>query len=292
MDRNDSVNRIVITVLTEDYAGYESSLLGSHGISLLLEIYGSDHQKNILFDVSQSSDAILHNMKILNISPGVVDLIFLSHCHWDHTGGLFGMVKAIQKEDLPIVGHSTLFRPHYFLEPHIRHIGIPKESYSEALGKLSRLALIDTSFSLMPGVISTGEVKREVSFEKTTTFRTFEEKHGSLVPDGIKDDLSLVIKIEEKGIVVVTGCSHAGIVNIVQQAIRLTGEKRIHAVVGGLHLIDADDDRIQNTAKALMDLDVETLYVGHCTGLKGEAALLQLFKNRLRKLCSGMKIDL
>ena len=261
MDRNDSVNRIVITVLTEDYAGYESSLLGSHGISLLLEIYGSDYQKNILFDVSQSSDAILHNMKILNISPGIVDLIFLSHCHWDHTGGLFGMVKAIQKEDLPIVGHSTLFRPHYILEPHTRHIGIPKESYSEALGKLSRLVLIDTSFSLMPGVISTGEVKREVPFEKTTTLRTFEEKHGSLVPDGIKDDLSLVIKIEEKGLVVVTGCSHSGIVNIVQQAIRLTGEKKIHAIVGGLHLIDADDDRIQNTAKALMDLDLSLIHI-------------------------------
>ena len=113
-----------------------------------------------------------------------------------------------------------------------------------------------------------------------------------MVPYAIQDDLSLAIKIEEKGIVVITGCSHPGIVNIGQQAIRLTGETKIHAVIGRLHLIDAEEDRIQNTAKALMDLNVESLYVGHCGGLKGEAVLLQLFDDRLHKLHSGMRIDL
>lgn len=292
MGKNEWVKKIRITVLTEDYAGYDSPLLGSHGISLLLEIYESDHQKYILFDVSQSSETILHNMEILGISPRCVDLIFLSHCHYDHSGGLRGMVKAIGKEDLPVVGHPTLFRPHYVLEPNIRHIGVPKESHPEELGKFARLILIGTSFSLMPGVISTGEVEREVPFEKTLTLKTFTEEDGKLLPDEIKDDLSLVIRIEKKGIAVITGCSHAGIVNIVQQAIRLTGERKIRAVIGGFHLIDADEDRIRKTAKALMDLNVESLYVGHCTGLKGEAVLLQLFKDRLCKLHSGMRIDL
>jgi 7,8-dihydropterin-6-yl-methyl-4-(beta-D-ribofuranosyl)aminobenzene 5'-phosphate synthase len=292
METNDRVNRLRITVLTEDYAGYDSPLFGSHGISLLLEIYGSDYQKNILFDVAQSSEAILYNMRILGISPRCVDLIFLSHCHFDHTGGLLGMVKAIEKTDLPIVGHPTLFRPHYVLEPNIRHIGVPRESHPEELGKQAQLVLLGSSFSLMPGVISTGEVKREVPFEKTPTVKTFTEEHGTLVRDDIQDDLSLAIKIAKMGLVVVTGCSHAGIVNIVQQAIRLTGERKIRAVIGGLHLIDADEDRIHKTAEALTDLGVETLYVGHCTGLKGEAILLQQFKDRLCKLHSGMRIDL
>lgn len=292
MHKNGRVNRIRITVLAEDYAGYDSPLWGSHGISLLLEIYASDHPRYILFDVSQSSDTILHNMEILGVSPKCVDLIFLSHCHYDHTGGLMGMVKAIGKEDLPVVGHPTLFRPHYVLEPNLKHIGVPKESRPDELGKLARLVLIGTSFPLMPGVISTGEIDREVPFEKALTLKTFTEEGGELFPDEIKDDLSLVVKIEEKGIAIITGCSHAGIVNIVQQAIRLTGERKIHAVIGGLHLIDADEDRIHKTAKALMKLNVESLYVGHCTGLKGEAVLLQLFKDRLHKLHSGMRIDL
>ena len=292
MYENDWVNKICITVLTEDYAGYDSPLLGSHGISLLLQIYGSDEQGIILFDVSQSSETILHNMEVLGISPRCVDLIFLSHCHYDHTGGLSGMVKAIDKKDLPVVGHSTLFRPHYELEPKLRHIGIPKESNPDKLGIFARLVLIDHSFSLMRGVISTGEVVREESFEKALTLETFTEKHGKLVPDEITDDLSLAIKVEGKGIVIITGCSHAGIVNIVQQAIRLSGETKILAVVGGLHLIDADEDRIDKTARALYDLNVQRLYVGHCTGLRGEAVLLKLFKDRFCKLHSGMRIDL
>ena len=80
--------------------------------------------------------------------------------------------------------------------------------------------------------------------------------------------------------------------NITQQAIRLTGESRITAVIGGLHLIDADENRIHETAKALRDLNVERLYVGHCTGLKGEAVLLQVFGDRLVKLHSGMVIEI
>jgi len=292
MQENNSVSRIAITVLAEDYAGYDSPLLGTHGISLLLQIYGPKQTTNILFDVSQSSETVLHNMKILDISPRCVDLVFLSHCHYDHTGGLYGMLKAIGKADIPVIAHSTLFRPHYFTEPALKHVGVPRGSAPPELDQFARLVLLDRPFSLMPGVISTGEVKRAVEFEKNLTLRLLTEENGALVPDEMKDDLSLIIELEDQGLVIVTGCSHAGIVNIVNHSIELTGEKRIQAVIGGLHLVDADEDRIEKTAKALYDLDVKTLYVGHCTGLRGEASLLSQFKDRLFKLHSGMRIEL
>ena len=292
MPDDNCVSKLGITVLAEDYAGYDSPLLGIHGISLLLNVHNSDRTTNILFDVSQSSEPILHNMRILDISPRCVDLVFISHCHYDHTGGLLGMLKAIDKKDIPVIAHSTLFRPHYFTEPALKHVGVPSESAPPELERFARFMPADDSFSLMPGVISTGEVKREVAFEKSVTLKLFTEKNGKFVPDQMKDDLSLVVKLENQGLVIVTGCSHAGIVNIVQHAMRLTDEKRIRAVIGGLHLVDAHEDRIDKTAKALYDLDVQNLYVGHCTGLSGEASLLSLFKNRLSKLHSGMRIDL
>jgi 7,8-dihydropterin-6-yl-methyl-4-(beta-D-ribofuranosyl)aminobenzene 5'-phosphate synthase len=291
MPDDNWVSKLTITVLAEDYAGYDSPLLGTHGISLLLHIHKSDRTTHILFDVSQSSETILHNMKILGISPHCVDLVFISHCHYDHTGGLLGMLKAIGEKDIPVIAHSTLFRSHYFFEPALKYIGVPRESAPPELERFGRFVPADDSFSLMPGVISTGEVKREVAFEKSVTLKLFTEQNGKFVQDQMKDDLSLVIKMENQGLVIVTGCSHAGIINIVQHAIRLTDEKRVRAVIGGLHLVDADKDRIEKTAKALYDLDVQDLYVGHCTGLKGEASLLSLFKDRLSKLHSGMRIQ-
>lgn len=292
MSSNNLVSSLGITVLAEDFAGYDSPLLGAHGISLLLQVHGAQQTTNVLFDVSQSSETILHNMEILDISPGCVDLVFLSHCHYDHTGGLFGMLKAIDKKDLPVIAHSTLFRPHYFIDPALKHVGVPRESAPPELEHMARFVFMDHSFSLMPGVISTGEVKREVEFEKSVTLSLFTEQDGALVPDQMKDDLSLIIRMGEQGLVIVTGCSHAGIVNIVRHSMKLTGEKKIRAVIGGLHLVDADGDRIEKTAKALYDLNVQDLYVGHCTGLRGEATLLSLFKDRLSKLHSGMRIEL
>jgi len=292
MIESNKVHKVSVNVIIEDRAGWETKIVGNHGISLLLEIVGPNHSINLLFDASHSADSILHNMDLLNISPTIIDFIYLSHCHWDHTGGLLGMVKAVGNNDLHVICHSTLFTPRYITEPCIKSIGIPGENSIDEIKKHCHLTQIDTHFSLMPGVISSGEVKREVPYEDSLTSSTFIEIGEKLIPDVIKDDISLIINLKNKGLVIITGCSHAGIINIIRQAIRITDEKRIHSIIGGLHLIDADEDRIQKTTEEFVKLDVQKFYVGHCTGLRTEAALLEKYQDRFCKLYSGMKIEL
>ena len=198
---NLEVDKVKIFVLSEDVAGFDSPMHAVHGISLLLEIQTSNHKKSFfLFDVSQSSEIVLYNMNLLGISPDCVDLVFLSHCHYDHTGGLLGMVKAIEKQDLPVVAHPTILRSSYGLKPNLKHSGVPRGCYPDRLKEFARMVLVDNSFSLLPGVVSTGEVKREVPFEKNVTIKSFREKNGKLIPDEMKDDISLVINLKGKGL--------------------------------------------------------------------------------------------
>ena len=112
-----------------------------------------------------------------------------------------------------------------------------------------------------------------------------------MVLDQVPDDMSLVVNVRDKGLFVVSGCSHAGIVNIVKHSSEVSQVEKVKAVVGGLHLIDAGGDRIRKTVKGLKELGVERVYAGHCTGLEGEIALQKEFKDKFERLQCGKVVD-
>jgi len=112
------------------------------------------------------------------------------------------------------------------------------------------------------------------------------------VQDRMMDDISLVAQVQDKGLVIVTGCSHAGIVNIVKHSVELTGENRIAAILGGFHLLAASEERIGKTVAALSQFDIELISAGHCTGFKAQAALYQTFKDRFKPLQTGMTFEI
>jgi 7,8-dihydropterin-6-yl-methyl-4-(beta-D-ribofuranosyl)aminobenzene 5'-phosphate synthase len=272
-----------ITVLVEDYSGYESPFLGQHGVSFLVEKAG----KRILFDTGQSVEPVLHNMNLLGIDPKSIDYIFLSHCHYDHTGGLLGILKAIGRR-VPVIAHPAIFRRHFITSPYLREVGVPFRR--EEVEKFADLYLTPDPLELVEDVYSTGEITDREGFEKTE-LEVYTLKDGSVVRDELMDDMSLVAKTSE-GLVIISGCSHAGIVSIVKHAIKLTGEKRVRAVIGGFHLIDADEERIARTVEEFEKLGVREVYTGHCTGLRAEAAFLKAYSERFHKLHSGMVIEL
>lgn len=113
----------IVTVL-DDYAGYETSFLAQHGIAILLEASSGGVCKRVLLDAGQSALPILHNLEIMDIDPGSIDAIVVSHCHYDHTEGLVEVLRAVGREGIPVIAHPTMFRPNYIFKPFIRNIGV------------------------------------------------------------------------------------------------------------------------------------------------------------------------
>lgn len=291
MNPSDSLSSLKITVLAEDSVQYESPLLGQHGISFLLEAKKQDVCRRILVDVGQNSSALLHNMSLLGIQPSAIDALFLTHCHYDHTQGTVEVLKAVGKKGFPVVAHPDTFRLHFIKDPYLRQVGIMHEDSRPKIEEAGGLLFLTTdSFPFLPGLMTTGEVRRQTESEEVGIPR-FTLADGRMVQDRMMDDISLVAQIQDKGIVIVTGCSHAGIVNIVTHSVDLTGENRIAAILGGFHLVSASEERIQKTAEALSQFDITRICAGHCTGFKAQAAFFQAFKDCFMPLQTGMTFE-
>ncbi len=279
-----------VIILVDDYAGYNvRGLLGQHGLSVLVRVLEkSGRYYTILFDVSQDSSALLHNSKLLGIDLRSVDVIALSHRHYDHTGGIVGVLKSIGKR-VPLVAHPDVLKPAVIISDSRVDLNAGLPCSASELSELSNLILVKTPMQLAPSIWWLGEIPRATSYEKEPEWSYTIDPEGRLTKDPMKDDTGIAVVVEGYGTVVVAGCSHSGIVNIVDFASKVTGEVP-KAVIGGLHLVDANDDRIKKTISDLQKLGVEEVHVGHCTGLKAEAALASKYGDRFRKIFSGYKV--
>ena len=289
MTKFSQLDSCKITILAEDSVLYESPYLGQHGVSFLLEGISGKERKNILIDVGQNSEALLHNMKIMGISPSIIDAVILTHCHYDHTQGITTMLRHIGKKDLPVIAHTDLFRLHFITEPYHRLVGImPGDSKDEIERAGGSISLSKEPVMIMPGIMTTGEVPRRNDFEKVgIAVKTIENRN--IVDDGMLDDTSLIANINDIGLVIITGCSHAGIINIVSYAKEITGVSKVEAIIGGLHLVDAADDVINRTVKELDTMNVSWISAGHCTGFKAQVKMYHTFGERFSPLHTGMK---
>jgi len=280
------LDKLTVTVLAEDSVPYESPLLGQHGVSYWLEAERNGITKRILVDVGQNPEALLFNIGKLGIPLAETDAVVLTHCHYDHTQGLTRILEAIGRKDLPVIAHPTLFRLDFITDPFFQHVGVMQGDKPEDLRAAgAELVLVSGPLQLMPGLSTTGEVPRVTDFEEVGIALSTLDENGRVVPDGMPDDLSLAARVKGKGLVIITGCSHAGIINILKHAI--APNERVEAVIGGLHLVEASEERIEKTASALAEFSPSLVAAGHCTGFRAQAALYAKFGKQFATMGSG-----
>ncbi len=283
-----AVKNVQITVLIEDSnSSAEPKLKAKHGLAFFINAKIDDNDVTILMDTGPTPKDLLHHVDTMDINLQDVDLVVLSHAHYDHTGGLIVALKQTKKR-VPVIAHPTVFDPKLKIMPYLRLIGAPfKSSVVESAGGVPLLAT--DPVKIADGITTTGEVPRMTNFESVRGFWTIHNRR--FVEDQILDDQSLVIDVKNKGLVVVAGCAHSGIINTITHAQKITANNRIHAVLGGFHLISADVKTIQATVNELEKLDPKFVGPCHCTGKKATKKIAETFGDRYRPLHTGDIIE-
>jgi 7,8-dihydropterin-6-yl-methyl-4-(beta-D-ribofuranosyl)aminobenzene 5'-phosphate synthase len=257
-------------------------LNGEWGLAMYAESKRGDETRHLLIDFGYTPEVLLNNMEILNVDPARFDAMVLSHGHYDHFGGMVGFLTAhgpALKKKLPFyVGGEDCF--------------CLRRNPGGNFGALDRKTILDADLSLMmaeePAIVAdhaftTGRIG-QTSFE--TPLRATSEivgifdgfgcypekmpeakKTGDYIPDDFEHELATSYLVKEKGLVVLTSCSHRGVINTVRQAMAASGVTKVHAVLGGFHIVPPlGDDYIHKTIKEFREIDPDYLIVGHCTG--------------------------
>lgn len=274
-----------ITVLCENTAGGPMGLTGEHGFSALIE---KDGQK-ILFDTGQGM-SLANNTQVLRINLTQVKRVILSHGHYDHTGGLPAVLYP--PRGVEVIAHPDIFSKKYaeLKTPAGKQrifIGI-KYSQDYLEGALqARFNLIREFSEIAAGIFFSGEVPRETDFEHPDKRLKVEHK-GKISDDPLLDDISLLIETDQ-GPVILLGCAHSGVVNVMNHFSARTGHKKFHAVIGGTHLgfMMGPGQQLEKSMDAFDDYAVDLIAVSHCTGQEAAAVCYNRFKDRFAFACAG-----
>lgn len=249
-----------------------------HGFSMLVKLFNGESATTFLFDTGGSAQVITENSQIMGLNLNEVDFVVLSHGHYDHFGGLLSVIDVVRKKDLPVIVHEDMFKPRGTASRvgNIREYPkFPNQTQLEStkLIKTKQPYLVANEHACI-----TGEIPRRTSFEKGLMHqRTLVE--GVWQPDPlIADDRAVIINIKDKGLVVLSGCAHAGIINTINYAMEITGIDTVYAVLGGFHLAGKGfEDKIASTVAEFAKVKPSLVVPSHCTGWRAILAISQAF---------------
>lgn len=247
---------------------------------MLVRVFNETQSYSILFDTGISPEGIVENAKRMGLDLSEIDYIVLSHGHYDLFGGLEAAVKAINKTDLPIIAHESMFKPRGTANPNgeiRKHPEFPKK---EHLNPAKTIITKQPCLIANKNACITGEIPRQTSFEKGfTQNRILSNNRWQPDPD-ILDERAMILNLKEKGLIIISGCVHAGIINTIRYAQWITGVTNVYAVLGGFHLAGKEyEKRIKPTVNELKRINPQLIIPSHCTGWRAMTIIAKKLPN-------------
>jgi 7,8-dihydropterin-6-yl-methyl-4-(beta-D-ribofuranosyl)aminobenzene 5'-phosphate synthase len=283
---------VVQRPVPEDTSGNRLSILAEHGFSAVVGMTAAGKTRKALFDFGFSEKGALQNARNLGVDLAEIEAMVLSHGHMDHHGGLPAFVERLGGKRIELVLHPAVFRGSRFIKlSEERRLRLPSPD-RERLEKAGvRVVPSQTPRLLLGGrLLFLGEIPRKTGFEKGMLKARYEES-GAEKFDPIEDDSAVVAHVRGKGLVILSGCAHSGIVNTVAYAREVTGVEPIFVVMGGFHLTGADfEPIIENTTEALKAFNPRYVVPTHCTGRKASMHIEREMPENFLLNMSGTKM--
>ncbi len=273
---------------------FQRSPLAEHGFSALIEVQLAEKKHKFLFDTGASKEGMLHNAEIFGVQHDF-EAIILSHGHFDHFTGLASTLAKIGAPSRLVV-HPDAFLKRWLLFPDGSRAKMPDMDEDELVG-LGAVIEKKTGVTALPSeenpcMLVTGEIPHRTSYEIGFPLQHAETDQGLVHDPLVKDDQALVVNLRDKGIVVVSGCGHAGIINTIQYAKEIAGTEKVHAVAGGFHLTGPMyEGAIEPTLQAIKVIDPCFIVPCHCTGWKAVNRIIQNFPEKFIQPSVGTTLN-
>ena len=256
--------------------GPGQAIFAEHGLSCVIETVTEGTSGIFMFDYGQSPQVLMNNIEVLGIDVSNLRAFSLSHGHFDHWGGLVPFLTTYSshiKAGTPLYVGEEAFAHRFSLRPSgddLHDLGSLDREGIESLEKIDIINVKEPT-EIIPGAWLTGSIERVTTYEKVPpTLLVMREE--SIEEDDFRGELAVVCNVKGKGLVVISGCAHAGIINTVRHAQKITGIDKVHAVIGGFHLVNADTEIIWQTIADMQDIAPDYIIPMHCTGFEAVTA--------------------